>query len=287
MSAANKLRQLAEVSVGQWGLITTAQAEQIGIDRLSLSRLSQSGHLNRVRHGVYRDTGVAVTEVSFLQAEWLMLKPEVHAQERLRNLQHEVVIGSATAAWLYQAGDFRPTPFTFYSSERIQRAAKHVRTSIRQITPEEITLVQGLPTTSPERTIRDLLSERWDFGGVLQVAADLRERIQYPIQLQAQLADFHKAYGLKAKFFSEAISEVLRISGASADLSALQEQSRALAQQLALFTAQIPKIEQNPAFTEVVENLKRISSQISSLSTPKHQELTWQTETDFSEAKNR
>ena len=286
MSAGNKLKKLAEVSVGQWGLVTTAQAESIGVDRLSLSRLSQSGHLERVRQGVYRDVGVAVTELSYLQAEWLMLKPEVNAQDRLRNLKDEVVVGSTTAAWLYQAGDFRPTPFTFYSAEKIQRAAQHVRTSMRHIKPEEITLAQGLPTTTPERTIQDLFREGLDFAGVRQVAADLRQRIQWPSRLQADVAHFHKNYGLDAKFFSTAIADALQINRMTAGISGLEEQSRALSNQLAVIAAQLPKIEQNPALEEVVENLKHISAQINSLSLPRHQEQDWQIRTKAFEAKN-
>jgi predicted transcriptional regulator of viral defense system len=286
MSAANKLRKLAEVSVGQWGLITTAQAEKIGVDRLALSRLSQNGHLERVRQGVYRDTGVALTELTFLQAEWLMIKPDVQAQDRIRNLKDEVAVGSTTATWLYQAGDFRPTPFIFFSSRKIQRASKHVRTGIRHITPEEITLVQGLPTTTPERTIQDLFREGLDFAGVRQVAADLRQRIQWPSRLQADVAHFHKNYGLDAKFFSTAIADALQINRVTAGISGLEEQSRALSNQLALIAAQLPKIEQNPALEEVVENLKHISAQINSLSLPRHQEQDWQIRTKAFEAKN-
>lgn len=286
MSAANKLKLLAEVSVGQWGLVTTAQAEGAGIDRLSLSRLSQAGHLERVRQGVYRDTGVALTELTFLQAEWLMLKPEIHAQDRIRNLRDEVVVASTTAAWLYQAGDFRPTPFTFFSSEKIQRAAKHVRTSIRKLRPEEISLVQGLPTTTPERTIQDLLREGLDFAGVRQVVADLRERIQWTSQLKSDLTNFHKNYGLDSAHFLNSIAEALQIYQVTAGISEFQQKSRALSEQLALFTAQLPKIEQNPDLREVVENLKRISDQINSLSTHQQLEQAWKIETEAAEARN-
>jgi len=286
MSSGIKLKRLAEVSVGQWGLITTAQAEKVGIDRLALSRLTQGGHLERVRQGVYRDAGVASTELTYLQAEWLMLRPEVEAGDRLRDFRNEVVIGSTTAAWLYQAGDFRPTPFTFFSASKIQRAAQHVRTSIRQIRPEEITLVQGLPATTPERTIKDLFRERLDFGGIWRVAADLHQRIRWPVKLQAELADFYKSYGFTAQYFKDALGEALKIDTATAGLSALEEQSLDLSKQLALISAQLPNIEQNPAFIEVVENLKRISSQINNLSIPQVQEQRWQNTMDETEAKS-
>ena len=265
MSAGNKLKKLAEVSVGQWGLVTTAQAESIGVDRLALSRLSKNGHLERVRQGVYRDTGVALTELTFLQAEWLMLKPDVQAQDRLRNLKDEVVVGSTTAAWLYQAGDFRPTPFTFYSAEKIQRAAQHVRTSIRRFTPEEITLVQGLPTTTPERTIQDLFREGLDFAGVLQVAAELRRRIVQPAALSSSLIDFAKSYGFSRENFTENLNQALGLESRDEAAKELHSDLLQISDEIVQLVRNLPSDSKKPELVQVVENLKIITEKLASL----------------------
>lgn len=286
MSAAIKLKRLAEVSVGQWGLVTTAQASNLGVDRLAMSRLGQSGHLERVRQGVYRDTGVAITEFTYLQAEWLMLKPDIPAEIRLRNYKDEVVVGSTTAAWLYQAGDFRPTPFTFYSAKKIQRAAEHVRNSIRKIKPEEITLVQGLPTTTPERTLQDLVHEGLDFEGVKQVASDLHSRITMPDQLITDLARYHKTYGMQSNFFNEELADALQFNRVNDVFKELRSQSSALSEQLALVTVQIQDIELNRLFSAVVENLKQISNQLNSLTVSRKQEQRWQVNTETSKLNN-
>lgn len=286
MSSASKLRTLSGASVSQWGLITTAQSEKLGISRLDLSRLCQAEHLIRVRQGVYLDAGVSSTDITFLQAEWLMLKPEEFAQDRLRNLSGEPVVASATAAWLHGAGNFLPTPFTFYSQNRIQRAANYVRISKQSLADSDVTLVRGLPATTPERTIKDLFQEQRDFGDVWQVASDMHQKIRWPKRLVEELADINKIYGFSAEYFREIMCEALQIDTLANGVSALRAQSLEISRQLAQLSSQLPKLEQNPAFIEVVENLKRVSSQINSLSIPKVQEQEWPKEMDKVEARN-
>jgi hypothetical protein len=286
MSYAAKLRTLAGVSVSQWGLITTAQSEKLGVSRLDLSRLCQAEHLIRVRQGVYLDAGVSSTDITYLQAEWLMLKPEEFALDRLRNLSGEPVVASATAAWLHGAGDFLPTPFTFYSKDRIQRAANYVRISKQSLADSEVKLVRGLPTTSPERTIKDLFKEQRDFGDIWRVTSDMHQKIRWPKRLLEELADINKIYGFSAEYFRETMCEALQIDTLANGVSALRAQSLEISRQLAQISSQLPKLEQNPAFIEVVENLKRVSSQINSLSIPKVQEQTWPSDMDKVEARN-
>jgi hypothetical protein len=203
-----------------------------------------------------------------------MLKPEEFALDRLRNLSREPVIASATAAWLHGAGDFLPTPFTFYSKDRIQRAANYVRISKQSLADSDVTLVRGLPTTTPERTIKDLFKEQRDFGDVWQVASDMHQKIRRPQRLLEELAGINKIYGFSAEYFRETLSEALQIDTLANGVSALRAQSLEISRQLAQISSQLPTLEQNPAFIEVVENLKRVSSQITSLSSSQLQEST-------------
>ncbi|GAB7305223.1 hypothetical protein MAFF212519_31410 [Clavibacter michiganensis] len=62
MKSLDALPLLAELTAGQWGMVTTAQAEAVGVSRLQLSRLAQRGLLERMAHGVYRDAGSAPGE---------------------------------------------------------------------------------------------------------------------------------------------------------------------------------------------------------------------------------
>ncbi|WP_092613089.1 type IV toxin-antitoxin system AbiEi family antitoxin domain-containing protein [Actinomyces ruminicola] len=56
MRTADALRTLSSATGSQRGLITTAQAARVGIDRTSLTCLTTSEALTRVRHGVYART---------------------------------------------------------------------------------------------------------------------------------------------------------------------------------------------------------------------------------------
>ncbi|MBK7822870.1 MAG: type IV toxin-antitoxin system AbiEi family antitoxin domain-containing protein [Tessaracoccus sp.] len=58
----------------QWGLVTSAQAPR-GVTHMNLTRLTESGDLVRVTHGVYRDAGAPSTEHEELRAAWLAAGP--------------------------------------------------------------------------------------------------------------------------------------------------------------------------------------------------------------------
>lgn len=85
------MRLLEELSASQWGMVTTAQAAAHGVPRLDLSRLCQSGHLERLAHGFYRDAGAPSEEFESLRAVWLAADPSHTAEQRLP--------GPSRAAW--------------------------------------------------------------------------------------------------------------------------------------------------------------------------------------------
>ena len=99
------MRLLEELSTSQWGMVTTAQAVAHGVPRLDLSRLCQSGHLERLAHGVYRDAGAPSEEFESLRAAWLAADPSHTAEQRLRDLSGGVVVMGASAASLHGVGD--------------------------------------------------------------------------------------------------------------------------------------------------------------------------------------
>ncbi|MEI2699982.1 MAG: type IV toxin-antitoxin system AbiEi family antitoxin domain-containing protein [Microthrixaceae bacterium] len=105
MKALEATRLLEELSASQWGMVTTAQAAAHGVPRLDLSRLCQSGHLERLAHGVYRNAGAPSEEFESLRATWLAADPSHTAEQRLRDLSGGVVVMGASAASLHGVGD--------------------------------------------------------------------------------------------------------------------------------------------------------------------------------------
>lgn len=270
MSAANTLKTLAEVSTWQWGLITTAQAENLGVSRLKLSRLFGAGHLDRIRPGVYLDIGVQPSDRTILQAEWLMFKPEVDAQVRLKNLEDEIVIGSTTAAWLHNAGDFFPDPYTFFSAKRVNKYRENTRVRVREIPRSDITIVDGLPVTTQARTALDLLAEGWDLEGVLETIRELTAQTKLPNEFLDQAKLFAGKYHIPTFEFSNLLKQV--VTRVEVDMKAIQEfsvQANEISQQLAVVAKGLPKTQVPQDFLDAVENLKQLSSALSKVSSPK------------------
>ena len=95
LTTTHAVATVSQLAGGQWGLITTAQAEREGVTRLQLARLASAGILERVDRGVYATTS-SPTEHRTLRAAWLTLDPSRTAEERLADpIASGVEIGRA------------------------------------------------------------------------------------------------------------------------------------------------------------------------------------------------
>ena len=168
MKSNDALLKLADVSAAQWGMVTTAQAEAVGISRLVLSRLAEAGHFERLIHGVYQNASTPNDELSDLRAAWLSTEPTHLAEERLRLLVDGVVVASSSAALLHGIGDLWADRHEFVFPKRRQTQRVGIRFRQRQLENLDVTLVKGLPVMTLERTLGDLLEET----GELSLVAD-------------------------------------------------------------------------------------------------------------------
>src|SRR5699024_6391426 len=101
MRSVDVLRTLADITAYQWGMVTAGQASMAGVSRLDLSRLAQSGHLNRLAHGVYMDAGVPSSPLDDLRAAWLSTDPRILGAARLSEPAAGVVVAASSAAALH------------------------------------------------------------------------------------------------------------------------------------------------------------------------------------------
>lgn len=140
--------RVAEVAARQDGLVTSAQAMASGTSRASFRRELQFGRLVRVRHRVYRVAGQAVSPLHEVRAVALAA-PSVVASHQ-----------TAAALWRLMSA---PTPLHFTISP--PGRAKLARVTLhRSPVDDDRTAVDGIPCTSPARTIVDLatvLSPVW------------------------------------------------------------------------------------------------------------------------------
>lgn len=172
MEATQALRQLAELTASQWGMVTTAQAIARGVTRLQVSRLSTEGCLERVSRGIYRDSGAPAERFDALKAAWLSIDPRRTAWERLADKPPDAVVSGATASYLLNIGDLVPEPYEFTVPTRRQTQRTELRYRVRELPPESLTMREGLLVTTPEQTIADLVEARMDLSLVADVLSD-------------------------------------------------------------------------------------------------------------------
>ncbi|KGM03241.1 type IV toxin-antitoxin system AbiEi family antitoxin domain-containing protein [Cellulomonas cellasea] len=161
------LASVSQIAGAQWGLVTTAQAEREGITRLQLARLADAGVLERVDRGVYATTA-APTEHRTLRAAWLALDPARTAEERLADPVAAGVASHTSAAGLHGLGDLLDDTPELTLPHRKQ-SRRGVRLHRLPLTDADVTLVDGLPTTTEERTVADLLRDGHDLDHVAQI----------------------------------------------------------------------------------------------------------------------
>jgi predicted transcriptional regulator of viral defense system len=170
MKAAEIDGALGEISAGQWGMLTAPQARARGINRSNLAHREADGRLERLTHGVYRQGGAPSLPLDDLRAAWLSTNPEQLAYER--TAEPDVVIGSAAAALVHEIGDIDPLPYRLITRGRRQTQRREIAYSQRSLDAQDVTVRDGLPVTTVERTIADLLR---DYGDISLVADALRD----------------------------------------------------------------------------------------------------------------
>lgn len=172
MKGREALRVLAEASSAQWGMVTTAQVAALGVSRLDLARLADSGQLIRLTHGVYRDTGAPADEFEALRAAWLSTDPRRTAAERLADDERGTVVSGPSAAWLHGIGDLSADRHEFTTPQRRQSQRAELRFRQRELAAQDVTIIDGLPVTGMERTVADLVEDRQDLSLVADVLRD-------------------------------------------------------------------------------------------------------------------
>ena len=214
MEARSALRELAEISASQWGMVTSAQAAARGVTRLDLSRLTEAGDLVRISQGIYKNAGAPSGSYLDVRAAWLSSDPARLASERLNDGHHGVVVSGQTAAWLYDIGDLRSnrTELTAPVRRQTQRSDVHYRQ--RDLSDQDVTIRDGLPVTTAERTIADLVEDRTDLSIVANALRDARRQHELDLgQLEANLAPLAARNGHRKGDGAAMLDQLLAIAG--------------------------------------------------------------------------
>lgn len=214
MKSADALRVLAEVTAYQWGMVTSAQASMRGITRLDLSRLAAGGHLERLAHGIYRNAGAPAGPHDDVKAAWLSTDPKTMGAVRIKDGAKGVVVAGESAADLHGIGDFRALRHEFVSPVRRQSQRSAIRYHQRTLDPRDVTLVDGLPAMTMERTIADLIEEVGDLSLVADALRDASRARDLDLdRLRSLLAPLAQRNGLKKCDGAALLDRLMEIAG--------------------------------------------------------------------------
>ncbi|WP_297746256.1 type IV toxin-antitoxin system AbiEi family antitoxin domain-containing protein [uncultured Tessaracoccus sp.] len=172
MGNANHVEAIARLSESE-GVFTTAQAARMGIPRDALHDAVASGRIERIMHGAYRMIGSGSSFADELTAIWKLTAPARFTHERLRVAEWDgITVGGSTASALLEIGDLHVSPYRLYAPRRVNTRNTAVRFAKRAVPRSDVTFVQGLPVTRPERTVFDLVVDDEDFSLVADVLRD-------------------------------------------------------------------------------------------------------------------
>ena len=208
-----KLPEIAAIAADQWGMVSTAQATAVGIDTRTVSGLATKGDLERLTHGVYRLTGTPPGPHDDLRAAWIALDPRPTAAERIAAGPTEVV-SHRSAAVLHELGDLDADILEFTASVRRQTRRTDVRIHRGTLDGDDWTLTNGLPVTTPVRTIKDLAHDHVDLGHLAGVVRDALVQQGLAIeQVVTALGPYAPTYGVTAGDGSRLVDILLREAG--------------------------------------------------------------------------
>jgi predicted transcriptional regulator of viral defense system len=165
-SRMDELTLLAEENDG---LFTSQEARRAGVPDSVLVRLAQRRRLERVARGVYRIRIFPPTRFSQYRQAILWVRASSGPQN--------VALSHETALAVYGISDANPSRIhlTIPARARLRRE-RPIGIVVHRAdpSPEEITTHEGMPVTTVERTIGDILVETGKVGLARQAIGDAR-----------------------------------------------------------------------------------------------------------------
>lgn len=150
---ASRMDELFALAEEQDGLFTSKEARSLGIQDSVLVRLRQRGRLERMSRGVYR--------IAHYPAERLAQYREAILWAQASNGPERIALSHETALLLYGISDVNPARvnLTVPASARLRRVRpKWIALHRVDLAPEEIQPYEGMPVTTVERSILDVLA---------------------------------------------------------------------------------------------------------------------------------
>jgi very-short-patch-repair endonuclease len=139
----DKPDDLIDLARRQHGVVARRQLTELGVSRWAVARALDSGRLERVTVRVLRIPGAPTTPLQRAMIACLDVKGAVAAQ-------------SAAAMWRLPGFFLEPVHVLATRSPHRDRGREGRMHSSQRLRDEDLTLLDGIPVTTPVRTLRDL-----------------------------------------------------------------------------------------------------------------------------------
>jgi len=157
------------IAESQLGYFTAAQARGVGVHPVRLIQLHQSGDIERVSRGVYRLVRFPVSPLGqYMEAA---LWPQVRRSEA------RAVISHASALALYELSEVSPAKIHLTLDPQVRLRREIPPELVFHFAPlaaDDIQFIEGVPVTTPERTIRDAYAAHLGAALIRRAIADGR-----------------------------------------------------------------------------------------------------------------
>lgn len=182
------LDRLYPLADAQLGYFTTGQAAEVGVDRRYLTHHLRSGNLERVDRGIYRLRNYPTHRFEDVVVAILWVGDGA-------------VASHATALAIYDLADAMPAVIHITVDRRFRGRRRGIIVHQAPVRSEDITSRDGIPVTTPLRTIADVASD----PSVATAAA--RDAIERGLVRTNQLREFVRQRPQLVDIFSRFLSE--------------------------------------------------------------------------------
>ncbi|MDV7089781.1 type IV toxin-antitoxin system AbiEi family antitoxin domain-containing protein [Rhodococcus opacus] len=200
MRSDSRAAQVVALAAEQGGVVTSRQARAAtSVSVQQLKRMVDSGVLERLHHGLYRLARMPEDVHLEERVAWLALDPGSVVWERLDQPVPTGVLSHRTAAGLHGLGDLDADVVELTATRRIRLSLPAVVVHRGVLSREDWQLVDGLPVTTPARTIADLAAAGTDAGHLASVVRDALTRGLVTVEeVVAVLSPYAFEYGHRA-----------------------------------------------------------------------------------------
>ncbi|MEU1984184.1 type IV toxin-antitoxin system AbiEi family antitoxin domain-containing protein [Nocardia sp. NPDC019395] len=228
MATDTLVANLISLAAEQRGLVTSRQAREISsVTPQQLKRLTDSGVLERLHHGLYRLARIPHDENMDVRVAWFAIDPGAVAWQRLRQNVPTGVVSHRTAAELHQLGDLAADVVELTATRRIRLSLSDVTIHRGPLTRDDWQIVDELPVTTPVRTIGDLAAASLDSGHLASIVRDaLIRNLATTEDVLAVLAPHAFAYGYRALDGQAFLDALIEQAGVPVNTLALADIAR-------------------------------------------------------------